>query len=48
MDALFAEYGSQAEGHERALSQAREKINLCIAQKAATEADLETAFAAMP
>ena len=33
LDALFAEYGDQAEGHERALSQARENINLCIAQK---------------
>ncbi|WP_321488761.1 M1 family aminopeptidase [uncultured Hyphomonas sp.] len=46
LNALFEEYGDLAEGHERALSQAQEKINLCMAQKAATQADLEAAFAA--
>ena len=48
LNSLFEEYGDLAEGHERALSQAREQINLCIAQKAETEADLEAAFSAMP
>ena len=46
LDALFEEYGDLAEGHERALLQAREKIHLCMAQKAATQASLEAAFAA--
>jgi hypothetical protein len=48
LNALFADYGALAEGHERALTQTREQINLCIAQKTETEADLEAAFAAMP
>ena len=48
LNALFEEYGDLAEGHERTLSQAREKISLCMAQKAATQADLESAFAAAP
>jgi len=48
LNALFADYGALAEGHERALMQTREQINLCIAQKTETEADLEAAFAAMP
>ncbi len=48
LNALFAEYGDLAEGHERELSLAREKIQLCMARKAATQADLEAAFAAAP
>jgi aminopeptidase N len=48
LNALFEEYGDLAEGHERALSQAREQIGLCMAQKAATQADLEAAFGAAP
>jgi alanyl aminopeptidase len=47
LNALFDEYGSLAEGHERALSQTRETINLCMAQKEATQADLEAAFASV-
>ncbi|MBB40583.1 MULTISPECIES: M1 family metallopeptidase [Hyphomonas] len=46
LNALFAEYGDLAEGHARELSLAREQIHLCMARKAATEADLEAAFAA--
>ncbi|MEZ6001773.1 M1 family aminopeptidase [Hyphomonas sp.] len=46
LNALFEEYGDLAEGHARELSLAQEKINLCMAQKAATQADLEAAFAA--
>ncbi|MCA8902787.1 MAG: ERAP1-like C-terminal domain-containing protein [Hyphomonas sp.] len=46
LDALFAEYGDLAEGHERALAETREKIQLCIASKAETEGDLIAAFAA--
>jgi alanyl aminopeptidase len=48
LNALFGTYGNLAEGHERALSQARERITLCIARKDATQADLEAAFAALP
>ncbi|MEZ5998333.1 MAG: M1 family aminopeptidase [Hyphomonas sp.] len=44
LNALFAEYGSLAEGHERALAETREAITLCIAQQEATQADLEAAF----
>ncbi|MEZ6012015.1 MAG: M1 family aminopeptidase [Hyphomonas sp.] len=46
LNALFADYGSLAEGYERALSETREAITLCMAQKEATQADLEAAFAA--
>ena len=45
LDALFSEYGDLAEGHERALAETREAITLCMAQKEATQAGLETAFA---
>ena len=48
LNALFSEYGNLAEGHERALAETREAITLCMAQKDATQAGLEAAFAAVP
>ena len=48
LNALFSEYGALAEGYERPLSETRETINLCIAQKAANQAGLEAAFATTP
>ncbi|MEZ5954427.1 MAG: M1 family aminopeptidase [Hyphomonas sp.] len=48
LNALFAEYGSLAEGHERALAETREAITLCMAQRDATQADLEAAFGGAP
>jgi alanyl aminopeptidase len=48
LNTLFADYGDLAEGHERALTQTRETIHLCMAQKVATQADLEAAFASVP
>ena len=48
LETLFTEYGSQAEGYERALAETREAITLCMAQKEATQAGLEAAFAAAP
>ncbi|HPE49580.1 MAG TPA: M1 family aminopeptidase [Hyphomonas sp.] len=44
LNQLFSEYGTLAEGHERALAETREAITLCMAQKEANQADLETAF----
>ena len=48
LNALFSEYGDQAEGYERALAETREVIALCMAQRDAMQADLESAFAAAP
>lgn len=45
LDTLFSEYGSLAEGHERALAETREAITLCMAQEETTQAGLEAAFA---
>ncbi|MEO0981477.1 MAG: M1 family aminopeptidase [Pseudomonadota bacterium] len=46
LDALFAEHGGLAQGHQRALAQAKETITLCGALKAARGAELEAAFLA--
>ncbi len=44
LEALFAEYGDLASGHERALAETIERIELCDALKTATRDNLAAAF----
>lgn len=46
LQALFAEYGDLAPGHERALAETIERIELCDALKTATQDNLAAAFMA--
>ena len=47
LDALFAEYGDLAPGYERALAEARESIQLCIALEAERGDEVRRYFAGL-